>query len=313
MLVDAVSNDAAPDDAAPEDRDRAQEPDGTSAADPVDATGAPAPTFSLGTAVGSEPEPSSAASPAADPERQDSADAPSSAGSAGEVEVEEASEPWVSPGWTTPREPPGPDEVPLPNLPPPASDEEAGADAAAPRSADRPDRGHRPRLLIAAVLVAVVASALALAQAQDAGDLRDQRDDQQAITEIAGRFGAAYLSFDYAHADQSGKAVTALATRSFAESYAAQSAPGIQQLFSSGQTTTKATTTAVYLGGIEGARARALVVVDVAANSPTDGKQELDDVSFVLDLERTGDGWRVAKVARAPQPELATTTTAAAP
>jgi hypothetical protein len=163
------------------------------------------------------------------------------------------------------------------------------------------------------VLVAILASGLALAQAQDASDLRDQRDDQRAITEIAGRFGAAYLSFDYAHAEASGKAVTALATKALAESYVGQSAPGIQQLFSSGQTTTKATTTAVYLGEVEGSHARALVVVDVTANSPTDGKQQLDDVSFVLDLQRTGDGWRVAKVARAPQPELATTTTVAAP
>jgi hypothetical protein len=184
----------------------------------------------------------------------------------------------------------------------------SGAVAASP-SVQPGDRPHRPRLLIAAVAVAVVASLVALAQAQDARDLRDQRDDQRTVTDVAERFGAAYLSFDYAHPDRSGKAVTALATEELAESYAARSAPEIQQLFSSAQTTTKATTTAVYLGAVAGSRARALVVVDVTATSPTDGEQQLDDVSFVLDLQRTSAGWRVSKVARAPQPQLSTTTT----
>jgi hypothetical protein len=173
-------------------------------------------------------------------------------------------------------------------------------------------RTHRTRLTIAAVVVAIVASVLALTKAQQVGDLSQQRDDRRAVEEVAGRFGAAYLSYDFAHADASGKVVTALATAEFGRSYSGQQAPGIQQLFSSNQTSTKATTTAVYVGPMTGGRARALVVVDVTATSPTDGTQALDDVSFVLDLARTKLGWRVAKVARAPQPTLATTTSTTA-
>jgi hypothetical protein len=164
---------------------------------------------------------------------------------------------------------------------------------------------HRSRLTVLAVVVAVVASVLALTKAQQVGDLTTQRDDRAAIVQVSGRFGAAYLSFDFEHAEVSGKAVRALATPRFAASYTAQSAPGIQQLFTSRQTTTKATTTAVFVGPVTSDKARALVVVDVTATSPADGQQRLDDVSFLLDLDHTKAGWRVDKVARAPQPALA--------
>jgi hypothetical protein len=316
MLVDVVSNDAAPEGAAL--GGTGSEDLGTVARDAAAGTPSEAPVDGG--------VPPSAGQPIAEQPPVDGVV---------QADDEEIAEPWVSPGWTTPREPPGPGEVPLANLPPPDAvaevdaaevdarvdaEADAGPDAeaeaetasgavAASPSVQPGDRPHRPRLLIAAVAVAVVASLVALAQAQDARDLRDQRDDQRTVTDVAERFGAAYLSFDYAHPDRSGKAVTALATEELAESYAARSAPEIQQLFSSAQTTTKATTTAVYLGAVAGSRARALVVVDVTATSPTDGEQQLDDVSFVLDLQRTSAGWRVSKVARAPQPQLSTTTT----
>jgi hypothetical protein len=183
-------------------------------------------------------------------------------------------------------------------------------------TAPRRSRWTRTRVTFVAVLVAVAASALALTKAQQVGNLTAQRDDRRDIEVVAERFGSAYLSFDFEHVEDSAGAVRALATRSFAASYTAQSAPGIQQLFSSRQTRTRATTTAVYLGEVHSRTARALVVVDVTATSPTDGDQRLDDVSFVLDLARTDDGWRVAKVDRAPQPSLddgSSSTTAAPP
>lgn len=158
------------------------------------------------------------------------------------------------------------------------------------------------RLTVAAVLVAVLAAGLALAKAQQVGDLVTQRDDRRSIERVAGAFGSAYLSYDFARAEATGRAVQALTTTDFAKAYAAQSAPGIQELFSSRQTTTKATTTEVFVGSVTAKEARALVVVDITATSPTDGEQRLDDVSFVLDLDRTSGGWRVAKVERAPQP-----------
>lgn len=175
--------------------------------------------------------------------------------------------------------------------------------AVGPATAAHPHR-IRSRLTVLAVVVAVVASLLALTKAQRVGDLTAQRDDRLEIEQVSARFGAAYLSFDFAHAEASGTAVRRLATPKFAASYTAQSAPGIEQLFTSRQTTTKATTTAVYLGPVTSQSARALVVVDVTATSPSDGAQRLDDVSFVLDLDHTSAGWRVDKVVRAPQPSL---------
>lgn len=172
--------------------------------------------------------------------------------------------------------------------------------------ADAPGRRRRRsgRLTVLAVVVALLAGALAVTKTQQVSDLTTQRDDRRAIERVAAEFGVAYLSYDFEHAEESGRAVQALATMDFARSYAATSAPGIQELFSSRQTTTEARTKEVFVGSVHPRRARALVVVDVTASSPGDGEQRLDDVSFVLDLTRTTGGWRVARVARAPQPVL---------
>jgi hypothetical protein len=157
---------------------------------------------------------------------------------------------------------------------------------------------------------------VAVVKTQQAGDLAGQRDDRRAVEDVAGRFGAAYLSYDYAHPEGAARAVGALATEDFGSAYAAQRAPGIKELFSSRQTTTIAATKEVFVGSLHGDSARALVVVDVVAKSPTDGEQRLHDVAFVLDLDHTARGWRVGKVARAPQPGLdapTTTSTTVAP
>lgn len=164
--------------------------------------------------------------------------------------------------------------------------------------------GH-PRRRVALVLLAVAALVYGVLKVQQANDLAGDRDDRNAVQEVSRAFGAAYLTYDYEHVERSARAVHHLSTEAFAEAYAAQSAPGIEQLFSSRQTITRAQTQEVFVGAVRRASARALVVVDVTATSPTDGEQRLDDVSFVLDLARTGDGWRVAKVARSPQATLA--------
>ena len=173
-----------------------------------------------------------------------------------------------------------------------------------PRPAPRAPHRRRRRLVAAALVLAAVSTVFSVMKTREANDLATERDDRRAIEAVAGRFGSAYLSYDFAHVEASGRAVTQLATEAFGRSYAAERAPGIQQLFTSGQTTTKASTTEVFVGSVTPRTARALVVVDVTATSPTDGEQHLEDVSFVLDLTRTRAGWRVAKVARAPSPTV---------
>lgn len=179
-----------------------------------------------------------------------------------------------------------------------------GEPPAAPRPAEKRARRRR-RVLAALLVVAAVSTAFAVTKTREANDLRTERDDRRAIEVVAGRFASAYLSYDFAHVEESGRAVTALATREFSRSYAAERAPGIQELFTSRQTTTRATTTEVFVGSVGPRTARALVVVDVIATSPTEGEQRLEDVSFVLDLARTTVGWRVDAVDRAPQASVA--------
>lgn len=286
------------------------------------------------------------------------------------------------------RQPPGPGDVPLSNLPPPAAEEAAAeavpgdAESEAPAEADapagdapaeapdvdddstqpvavvvgeaaettaeaapeapaeatepeadaeepdgaaepepEPARSGRPapitytatpharsRLTAIAVVVAILAAFLALAKAQQVGDLQSDLGDRKDVERVARDFGAAYLSLDYEHVADSAKAVEALSTPAFAESYAAQSVE-IQQLATSRQSSTTATAKEVFVGAITDDAARALVVVDVTSTSPGVGEQRLDDVSFTVDLTRTSKGWRVAKATRPVQPSLPTTTT----
>lgn len=197
-----------------------------------------------------------------------------------------------------------------------ADDPEPTAETGEPPS-DRPAGRTRSRRTLVVALVALAGLVFGAVQHQRAEDLETQRDDRRAVERVADAFGSAYLSYDFNDPGRSARAVQRLSTAAFAEAYAAQSAPGIQELFSSRQTTTRAETQEVFVGAVRRASARALVVVDVTATSPTDGEQELDGVSFVLDLARASGGWRVTKVVRAPQPVLqqppATTTTAPAP
>jgi hypothetical protein len=169
-----------------------------------------------------------------------------------------------------------------------------------------PAPGSRwPRVvaLVALLAVAVAAGAMAVARSGEAGDLRDERDDRREVARVAAAFGAAYLSYDFDDVEASSAAVTELATEAFAESFADTSAPGIEELFATLQTSTVATTDEVFVGDVGDGRARALVVVDVAASS-TASSQELSDLSFVLDLVEVDGEWRVDAVAPAPQADI---------
>lgn len=267
-------------------------------------------------------------------------DGPRSEGAAIEVEVEGPVDPEVevepdppaAPGPPTtlrlggPVAEGGPPEAGLEGY---VEEPDVAAEAADPEAVDVPPAGpavgsggpssHRVRRLIAVAAVVAVA-AFTVLKVQEADDLSAERDDRAAVEDVARAFGAAYLTYDFQHVDRSARALHHLATPAFAEAYAAQSAPSIQELFASRQTVTTAETQEVFVGAVRRASARALVVVDVTARSATDGDQQLDDVSFVLDLARTNGGWKVAKVARSPQatlatipPAPATTTTTAAP
>ena len=166
------------------------------------------------------------------------------------------------------------------------------------------ERGWRRWVVALVALVAVAAGVAAVTQAGEAGDLRGERADRREVARVAAAFGEAYLSYDFDDVEASSEAVRALATDAFAAGFEETSAPGIQELFASNQTTTVATVEEVFVGDVGDGRARALVVVDVAAASAATGTQELSDLSFVLDLVDEDGEWLVSAVAPAPRPDI---------
>jgi Mce-associated membrane protein len=174
-----------------------------------------------------------------------------------------------------------------------------------------------PRRLAAlgAVAVAVLvvgAVALAVTQGRDADDLRAERDERREVARVAAAFGEAYLSYDFEDVDASSERVLALTTAAFAEDFEATRAPGIEAVFADIETSTRATTTDVYVGDIGEQSARALVVVDVEAESAAAGVQSMRNLSFVVLLERHDGTWLVDAVEPPPSPDVdggSTTTT----
>ncbi len=163
----------------------------------------------------------------------------------------------------------------------------------------------------------VVAGALAIGKGGDVARLEDERDARRQVAAAAATFGEVYLTYDFDDVDASSDRVVELVTPDFAEDFADTRAPGIEELFANLETSTRATTTEVFVGDVTDDTARALVVVDVDASSGATGTQTLTDLTFVIDLERIDGEWLVANVAPAPQPDLeggeepaSTTTTA---
>jgi hypothetical protein len=144
----------------------------------------------------------------------------------------------------------------------------------------------------------------AISKAQDADDLQAQLDDHQEVQLVAAAFGEAYLTYDASDVRASDEAILALASDTFAADFADNRAPGIEELFAGLDTQTEATTTEVFVGDVSAGKARALVVVDVVAQSSASDTQTLSDLSFVLDLVEEDGTWKVDAVAPAPQPDV---------
>ena len=170
-----------------------------------------------------------------------------------------------------------------------------------------PARGIRlARALSGLALVALVALVVfTLSQRQRAEDLAADRDDRAEVATVAATFGEVYLTYDFADPDSNGAGIVELATPDFAEDFSSTRAPGIEELFANLETTTRASTTEVFVGDVSGDTARAFVVVDVEATSAASGTQELTNLTFVLDLLRIDGTWLVDAVNPAPQPDLA--------
>jgi hypothetical protein len=171
-----------------------------------------------------------------------------------------------------------------------------------------PPAARRWKAVAAAAVVCAlaigIATVIALLQSGRVDDLEAERDDARSVREVAAAFGEAYLSYDSSDVDASSAAVLALASEAFAVDFSETRVPGIEQLFADIDTTTVASTSAVYLGDVGDGRATALVVVDVDATSDATGPQTLHDLSFVLELIEVDGDWKVDSVAPAPTPDV---------
>lgn len=209
--------------------------------------------------------------------------------------------------------PPPPPTAPLADAPAASAEADTTDDAApAGPAGPAPAAVRRRRWLAAVVAAAVLAIAVAggwiLGARGEGGDeLADSRD-------VAGRFAAAYLTFDAESVDRAGDRLLALATARFAREFESTRLPGVEAVFAEGGTSTVAEVTDVFTTPIVEDRVRAIVVVDVDANG-AEGSQRLVNLSFVLELVEVDGDWRVDAVAPIPIPQMvgddaATTTTA---
>jgi len=166
---------------------------------------------------------------------------------------------------------------------------------------DEPRRWRRTWVraaVVAGVALAAAAGLWGLSQRSSGGDpdLAEARD-------VAGRFGAAYLTFDAATVNDAGEELLALATERFAREFEAARLPGVEALFAGTDTATAAEVTDVFMTTIEDERVRALVFVDIDATGP-EGAQRLVNLSFIVELVASDGTWRVDAVAPVPFPEV---------
>jgi hypothetical protein len=182
-------------------------------------------------------------------------------------------------------------------------DDDAPTPVVAP---DRSGRSVSARSLVTGVGVVALGAAIAFAVVQlgRVRDLEEELDARAEVATAASTFGEVYLSYDFDDPESSGDRVLDLVSPEFAEDFESTRAPGIEELFANLGTTTDATTKEVFVGDITDASARALVVVDVVANSDASGTQELTDLTFVLELVLVDGQWLVDNVVPAPQPDI---------
>lgn len=191
----------------------------------------------------------------------------------------------------------------------PGAVEGAEPEVAAPRA--RPDRARR-RLAVACAALFGLSVGLAVLAAVLSARLADERDRHQAIEEVAGRFAAALLTYDFEKLDASKQRVLELSTGNFRKEYERAFVGGLDKLYLETKARSVGTVKDVFVGTVEDDTANAIVVADAVAEGTSGTRRRLD--SYIqLDLVRVGGRWRVDGVTSlnfGQEPGSATTTTA---
>jgi Mce-associated membrane protein len=155
---------------------------------------------------------------------------------------------------------------------------------------------RRSRLLGAALAVAVVllviASTLVVSQRGRANRLAQREAERRAVASAAGSFGEALLSYDFNDLEAARRRVVRLATENFGRNYSDAFAAGLKEAITQLQASAKATVKDVYVAGVSGDEAHAIVVLDSEVRS-TAGVRQVVGSYLDLTLQRRRGSWKV--------------------
>lgn len=155
---------------------------------------------------------------------------------------------------------------------------------------DEPGRNlARPLAVLAGVLF-VTTVVLALVAASVYNSLQHERDDRDDVRRAASTFAARLLTFDYRDPEELQRAVKAMSTARFAREYD-RAFPGLEELITAGETTSKGAVSDVYVGDVDDDSATVIAVVETT----TDGRggRRTGDFYMELDMAKAGGDWKV--------------------
>ncbi|GAA3973292.1 hypothetical protein GCM10023085_64740 [Actinomadura viridis] len=171
--------------------------------------------------------------------------------------------------------------------------EREGGERRSGRRVRVPERGTLARTAFVLVLLASVATAGA--QWYRADQAASRESDRREVQARAGEFGQALLSYDHRNPRAARNQVLALASDDFAKTYDVAFTGGLEGVITRLKADATATVRAVYLGDVDAASARAIVVMDSEVRSSAGTRRVLGS-HLDMRLVRKGERWRVTEV-----------------
>jgi hypothetical protein len=141
------------------------------------------------------------------------------------------------------------------------------------------------------VLLAAVALGASLLAANATSARNRDREDRQAVEEVAGRLATALSTYDYRDFEATKRRVLALSTGAFATEYE-RAVGALVSLIDQTKATSEATAVDVYVGNLDGGKASAIVVIEIRASGVGGPRVSVDNY-VDLSLVKVEGQWRV--------------------
>lgn len=194
-------------------------------------------------------------------------------------------------------EPVAPDSVvvPEPVIPPEPEPEPAETEAdKAPEGEVAPPRPSRWPIAVAAALL-VVGTFLGVLAAQYKAELDRERGRRQDVEEVAARFAANFVTYDYRTLDESLERIRDDATAKFGNEYERLFRSSVSTLITETKAQSRGTVTDVFLGELDDEAANVLTVLNVERQGIS-GRVPVAGTYLELDLVRSGGRWKIDNV-----------------